>query len=106
MDEVRTITSEDENGNTAEVVVSRSTEFRLVADNESRTPLMVANVPYGSILAVKPGDKVKKGDVICRWDPYNAVIIAETAGKVEYEDIIQGFHSNWKLTNRQDLKRK
>jgi DNA-directed RNA polymerase subunit beta' len=49
MDEVRTITSEDENGNTAEVVVSRSTEFRLVADNESRTPLMVANVPYGSI---------------------------------------------------------
>ncbi len=60
MDEVRTITSEDENGNTAEVVVSRSTEFRLVADNEFRTPLMVANVPYGSILSVKPGDKVKK----------------------------------------------
>jgi len=90
MDEVRTITSEDENGNTAEVVVSRSTEFRLVADNESRTPLMVANVPYGSILSVKPGDKVKKGDTICRWDPYNAVIIAETSGKVEYEDIIQG----------------
>lgn len=90
MDEVRTITSEDENGNTAEVVVSRSTEFRLVADNDSRTPLMVANVPYGSILSVKPGDKVKKGDTICRWDPYNAVIIAETSGKVEYEDIIQG----------------
>ena len=90
MDEVRTITSEDENGNKAEVVVSRSTEFRLVADNASRTPLMVANVPYGAILAVKPGDKVSKGDLICKWDPYNAVIIAETAGKVEYEDIIQG----------------
>lgn len=90
MDEVRTVTSEDEEGNTAEIVVSRSTEFRLVADNANRTPIMVANVPYGSILSVKPGDKVKKGDLIARWDPYNAVIIAETAGKVEYEDIIKG----------------
>lgn len=90
MDEVRTITSEDENGNTNEVVVSRSTEFRLVADNETRTPIMVANIPYGAILSVKPGDKVKKGDLICKWDPYNAVIIAETTGKIEYEDIIQG----------------
>jgi DNA-directed RNA polymerase subunit beta' len=62
MDELRTITSEDENGNEADIVISRSTEFRLVADNASRTPLMVANVPYGSILSVKPGDKVKKGD--------------------------------------------
>ncbi len=90
LDEIRTITSEDENGNKVEIVVSRSTEFRLVADNAARTPLMVQNIPYGSILSVKPGDKVKKGDLICKWDPYNAVIIAETAGKVAYEDIIQG----------------
>ncbi len=90
MDEIRTVTSEDEEGNQAEIVVSRSTEFRLVADNASRTPIMVANLPYGSILSVKPGDKVKKGDLIARWDPYNAVIIAETSGKVEYEDIIKG----------------
>ncbi len=89
-DELRTIISEDENGNEADIVISRSTEFRLVADNAARTPLMVANVPYGSALSVKPGDKVKKGDLIAKWDPYNAVIIAETAGKVEYEDIIQG----------------
>ncbi|WP_333852226.1 DNA-directed RNA polymerase subunit beta' [Epilithonimonas sp.] len=90
MDEVRTIKSEDEDGNSADIVVSRSTEFRLVADNEARTPIMIANVPYGSVLSVKPGDKVKKGDLIAKWDPYNAVIIAETSGKVEYEDIIQG----------------
>src|SRR5690606_238161 len=90
MDEVRTVTSENEEGKKAEILVSRSTEFRLVADNELRTPLMITNVPYGSELLVKPGDKVKKGDVIAKWDPYNAVIIAESAGKVEYEDIIQG----------------
>ena len=90
MDELRTIISEDENGNRSRYRISRSTEFRLVADNAARTPLMVANVPYGSSLSVKPGDKVKKGDLIAKWDPYNAVIIAETTGKVEYEDIIQG----------------
>ena len=90
MDEVRTVTSENDEGKKAEILVSRSTEFRLVADNAARTPLMVANVPYGSELLVKSGDKVKKGDTIARWDPYNAVIIAESAGKVEYEDIIQG----------------
>ena len=90
MDEIRTVTSENENGEKVEKVVSRSTEFRLVADNENRTPLMVANIPYGSDLLVKPGDKVKKGDVICKWDPYNAVIISETTGKIQYEDIKQG----------------
>ena len=90
MDEIRTVTSENEAGKKAEIVVSRSTEFRLVADNAARTPLMVANIPYGSELTVKPGDKVSKGDLICKWDPYNAVIIAESAGKIEYEDIIQG----------------
>ncbi len=90
MDEVRTIKSEDEEGNVADVVVSRTTEFRLVADTPQRTPIMVANIPYGSALFVKSGDRVNKGDLIAKWDPYNAVIIAESAGKVEYEDIIQG----------------
>ena len=88
-DELRTILSEDEAGNPIEVVVSRATEFRLVADNPSRTPLMVQNVPYGSILKVKPGEKVEKGTIICEWDAHNAVIISETAGKITYEDISQ-----------------
>jgi len=90
MDEVRTIKSEDDNGDSKEIVVSRSTEMRLVADNETRTLIMSANIPYGAELSVKSGDKIKKGDLICKWDPYNAVIIAETSGEVEYEDIIQG----------------
>lgn len=67
MDEVRTIKSEGEDGNTTDIVVSRSTEFRLVMDNETRTVIMNANVPYGAELAVKHGDKVKKGDLICKW---------------------------------------
>ncbi len=90
MDELRTVESVDNDGKNANVVVSRSTEFRLVADNETRTTLMTGNIPYGSSLAVKSGDKIKKGDLIAKWDQYNAVIIAESAGKVEFEEIIQG----------------
>lgn len=90
MDEIRTIKGEDDAGNSVDIVVSRSTEFKLLTNKEVRTPIMLGNLPYGSILSVKPGDQIAKGDLICKWDPYNAVIIAESAGKVEYEDIIQG----------------
>ena len=51
---------------------------------------MSNNVPYGSNLVIKNGQKIKKGEVICSWDPYNAVIISEFAGKIGYQDIIQG----------------
>ena len=66
MDEVRTVTSENDEGKKAEIVVSRSTEFRLVADNAARTPLMVGNLPYGSEIFVKSGDKVTKGQMIAK----------------------------------------
>ena len=36
------------------------------------------------------GAEVKKGDLICEWDPYNAVIIAESEGKVVYDSVIEG----------------
>ena len=46
-------------------------------------------VPYGATIFIKKG-KVKQGDKICEWDPYNAVIISEVAGKVEFNDITKG----------------
>ena len=51
---------------------------------------MNANIPYGSEMLVKNKAKLKKGDVICRWDPYNAVIISEAKGKIHFENIIDG----------------
>lgn len=87
-DDLRTVKSEDEFGNIADVVVSRSTEMKLIdADGNVR---MTNNISYGSILKVQDGATVSKGDVISSWDPYNGVIIAESAGKVEYENIEQG----------------
>ena len=88
IEDLRTVKGEDTAGNPATVVVSRSSEMKLIdADGNIR---MNNNVSYGSILHIKQGQKVKKGDVITSWDPYNGVIIAESAGKVEYENIDQG----------------
>ncbi|MFD1630985.1 DNA-directed RNA polymerase subunit beta' [Pseudopedobacter beijingensis] len=72
-----------------DVVLGRSGEFKIVDPNTNRV-IMTNNIPYGSYLFVKEGDKVTKGDKICSWDPYNAVIISEFSGKVVYESIIEG----------------
>ncbi|ADY52812.1 DNA-directed RNA polymerase subunit beta' [Pseudopedobacter saltans DSM 12145] len=72
-----------------DVVLGRSGEFKIIDPNTNRV-IMTNNIPYGSYLFVKEGAKVSKGDKICSWDPYNAVIISEFSGKVVYESIIEG----------------
>ncbi|MBP3943005.1 DNA-directed RNA polymerase subunit beta' [Sphingobacteriaceae bacterium WQ 2009] len=84
---VRTVTQEGEEG-PHEVVLGRSGEIKIV--NEERKVLFQQNIPYGSQLFVAEGDKVAKGDKLVAWDPYNAVIISEFAGKVEFDAIIEG----------------
>ena len=51
---------------------------------------MTANIPYGSKLFVADKDKLKKGDVICKWDPYNAVIISEFDGSLKFNNLVEG----------------
>ncbi len=85
IDELRTVRKKDRQERDAEVVISRSTEMRIV-DSNTGIVLTTSNVPYGAFLYGKPG-KVKKGDVICTWDPYNAVIISELAGSLAFESI-------------------
>ena len=53
--------------------------------------MLVSNhVPYGAILNVKDGQKIGKGDSLCTWDPYNAVILSEFDGEIEFDAIIEG----------------
>ncbi len=85
---VRTVSHETEEG-TLEVVLGRSGEFRIVEPGTNKM-IMANNIPYGAFLYVKDGDKISKGDKICSWDPYNAVIISEFQGKAEFEAIIEG----------------
>ncbi|MBK5283989.1 MAG: DNA-directed RNA polymerase subunit beta', partial [Bacteroidia bacterium] len=72
-----------------QVVLGRSGEVRIL-DPKTKTSLASANVPYGSHLFVKSGDKVEKGQIICEWDPYNAVIISESPGTVDFEYVEEG----------------
>lgn len=89
IDELRTVEGEDRDGKKVTIVVGRSAEARIL-DAKTNIPLMTSMVPYGSILEKKEGSKVKKGDLICHWDPYNALIIAETSGTVAFENMIDG----------------
>ena len=84
IEELRTVDSEDG----CKVVVGRLAEMRII-DNTTGMALMSASIPYGSKLFFNNGDEIKSGDVICEWDPFNAVIVAETAGKVHYVDLIE-----------------
>ena len=90
IDELRTVTTDEvgPNGQPVEVVIGRLAEMRII---EPKTNMMLTNtnIPYGSKLYFKNGDAVKKGDVICEWDPFNAVIVSEVAGKVEFNNVIE-----------------
>ncbi|MCE2840013.1 MAG: DNA-directed RNA polymerase subunit beta' [Bacteroidota bacterium] len=89
-DEVRTVTNATSDKNLpVETVVSRSGEIKIM-DIKTRLPLMTNVLPYGATLSVKAGDKIKKGDLICIWDPYNALIISEFKGKADFEHIVDG----------------
>ena len=87
-DGIRSVSTKDGEGNKAEVVMARSGELRLV--NDKGITLISNNVPYGSYLKVKDGQKVTKGDILCNWDPYNAVILSELKGKIDFESIEEG----------------
>ena len=88
MEEVRTVPF-DEDGNECEMVVSRLGELRFV-DPNTKIVLSTVNVPYGSSLYFHGGDEVGKGDKIAQWDPFNAVIVTEYAGRLKFNDVIEG----------------
>ena len=88
-DELRTVPFTDDNGVDCQMVVSRLTEVRFV-DKNTNIVLSTMNVPYGSSLYFKQGDEVKKGDLIARWDPFNAVIVTEYAGTLKFRDVVEG----------------
>ena len=89
IDDLKTVKGEDYDGNPVEVVISRTSEVKIL-EPHTRMVLSTSNIPYGSFIFKKNGDTVKKGDVINQWDPYNAVIISEFSGQIVYENIEQG----------------
>jgi DNA-directed RNA polymerase subunit beta' len=89
IDELRSVKYENAEGAKYQVVIGRSAEMRLI-DPKTGVVLASGNIPYAANLYVKNGSKVKKGDLIADWDPYNAVILSEVSGNVAFENIIEG----------------
>ena len=102
-EELRTIERVTEDG-VQDVVVSRTTEVRIVDENTGITYSQY-DVPYGSILYRKDGASVKKGDLICEWDAYNAITIIETAGKVRFDSMIDGVTFREEMADEYSLNR-
>ena len=102
-EELRTIERVSDEG-VQNVVVSRTTEVRIVDENTGITYSQY-DVPYGSILYKNDGDSVKKGDLICEWDAYNAITIIETAGKVRFDSMIDGVTFREEMADEYSLNR-
>ncbi|MBP5259441.1 MAG: DNA-directed RNA polymerase subunit beta' [Paludibacteraceae bacterium] len=99
IDELRTVTAED--GST--IVVSRQSEMH-ITDPVTGVVLTQQNINYASTLFVKSGDTVKKGDVICEWDPFNAVIVSEVTGKISFENMIENTTYTTEIDEQTGLK--
>jgi len=89
IDELRTVEKTAKDGSKQTIVIGRTAEMRVV-DKKSGLTVATNNIPYGSEIFKKPGEEVEKGDLICSWDPYNAVIVSEFGGKLAFESIQEG----------------
>ena len=89
IEELRTVTTDevDAKGRKVEVVIGRLAELRIL-DPNTHMMLTSANIPYGSKLFFNDGDTIHKGDVICEWDPFNAVIVSEVGGHIKYTNLV------------------
>ncbi|HDR51167.1 MAG TPA: DNA-directed RNA polymerase subunit beta' [Mariniphaga anaerophila] len=89
IEELRSVSFKGEEDTPVDIVVSRLAELKIV-DKNTNIPLSTHSIPYGSKLYVKNGEEIRKGKLICEWDPFNGVIITEFDGKVEFENLIEG----------------
>jgi len=88
-EELRVVDRINPDGEKVQVVIGRSAEMRII-DPTTKIVLTTSNIPYGSQVYVSNGAMVKQGALICDWDPYNAVIVSEFSGKIEYEALKEG----------------
>ncbi len=74
------------------VAVSRSGE--LVMQDEHGRDRERYKIPFGAVLSVSNGAKVKAGTTVANWDPHTHPIVTEVAGKVAFSDLIEGVTAN------------
>jgi DNA-directed RNA polymerase subunit beta' len=105
IEDLKVVKSKDSDGKNVNVVISRTCELK-VLDKKSGIVLSTNIIPYGSTILIKDGQELKKGDIVCQWDPYNGVIISEFGGKIEYENIEQGVTYQVEIDEQTGFKEK
>ena len=105
IEDLKVVKSKDSDGKNINVVISRTCELK-VLDKKSGIVLSTNIIPYGSTIFIKDGQELKKGDIVCKWDPYNGVIISEFGGKIEYENIEQGVTYQVEIDEQTGFKEK
>ena len=105
IEDLKTVKSIDSEGKSINTVISRTCEIKVI-DKKSGIVLSTNIIPYGSTIMIKDGQVLKKGDVVCQWDPYNGVIISEFGGKIEYENIEQGVTYQVEIDEQTGFKEK
>ena len=91
IEELRTVEYTQDNGSKVDIVIGRLAELQIV-DKNTGIVLSSNPIPYGAKLHAKNGQEIAKDTVICEWDPYNAVIISESAGKVSFDNVVIGIN--------------
>lgn len=89
IEDLRTVEGKDSEGNTADIVISRTAEIKVI-DKKTDITLSTNIIPYGSVIFNKKIKSIKKGEPICQWDPFNGVIVSEFGGKVKFDNLEQG----------------
>jgi DNA-directed RNA polymerase subunit beta' len=105
IDDLRTVKGKDNEGNEVDIVISRTAEIK-IKDKKTDITQSTNIIPYGSIIFDKDRKSIKKGDVICQWDPFNGVIVSEFAGTVQFDNLEQGINFTVEIDEQTGFKEK
>ena len=91
VEDLRTVKGKDAEGGVIDIIISRTAEIKIV-DKKTGITLSTNNLPYGATIFDMGRKTIKKGDVVCQWDPFNGVIVSEFGGKVRFDNLEQGIN--------------